>query len=377
MPLVGAVIAFSSTRVLVGGDLRPADVVVAEGRVAEVAPHASVPWAEDVGEAVVAPGLVDLQVNGAFGLDVTDDPSSLWAIAARLPEHGVTAFCPTVITAAPGTIDRALAAIADRPAGFAGAEPLGLHLEGPLINADRRGAHPLRHVGAFVDMDPWEPPAVRIVTLAPEVTGTDVVGELADRGVVVALGHTDARHDLAVAAIAAGARHVTHVFNGMRPLHHRRPGVVGAALVDDRVTVSVIADGIHLHPTTVALVARLVGPERLVAITDAMAATGMPPGAYWLGDHEVLTDGERVRLADGTLAGSVLTMAESVVRLSRFGRIGLAASLAAHSTNPARLLGEHRRGVIDVGVPADLVVLGDDGTVHRTIVGGETVHVAD
>ncbi|MEX1280397.1 MAG: N-acetylglucosamine-6-phosphate deacetylase [Acidimicrobiia bacterium] len=366
--------ALSSTRVLVGRELVPADVVTADGRVTEVAPHGSVPWSTDLGDLVLAPGLVDVQVNGGFGHDITSHPASLWEVAASLPRQGVTAFCPTVITGPVGTIDRALGAIGARPPGFVGAEPLGLHVEGPYISAERRGAHPLAHVGTFVDPAPWAPPAVRIVTLAPEVTEMDLVAELARRGVVVALGHTDARHDVAVAAIGSGARHVTHVFNAMRPFDHRRPGVVGAALVDGRVTIGLIADGIHLHPTTLALVARAVGVDRLVATTDAMAAAGMSPGAYWLGDHEVLTDGVRARLADGTLAGSVLTMAESVGRLARFARLDLAASLLAHTANPARVLGEVGRGEIRVGARADLVVLDDDGGVHLTMVGGQVVH---
>jgi N-acetylglucosamine-6-phosphate deacetylase len=369
------VIALRSTRALIGSELMARDVVVADGRVTEHAAHGSVPWARDLGDAILAPGLIDLQVNGAFGHDITADPASLWEVAARLPEHGVTAFCPTVISSSDEGIAGAIAALADRPNGFAGAEPLGLHLEGPLISPTRHGAHRLDGLGP-VDPTAWSAPSVRIVTLAPEVVPAEVVRALVEAGVVVSLGHSEADHDEAMAAFDAGAGMVTHLFNAMAPLHHREPGLAGAALEDDRVIVAMITDGAHVHPTVVRLVHRLVGRERFVAVTDAMAGAGKPPGPFALGGSIVESDGLVARLADGTLAGSVVTMNESVVRLARLAGIGLEDSLIAHSTTPARLLSEHDRGELAVGVRGDLVAIDDDGTVLLTVVAGDIVHQA-
>jgi N-acetylglucosamine-6-phosphate deacetylase len=373
--VVGAVIGLRSTRVLVGGRFVPRDVVVVDGRIAEHAPHGSVPWARDLGDAFLAPGLMDVQVNGAFGHDFTTDPAAIWAVAGRLAEHGVTAFCPTIITGPDGAIPAALEALADRPAGFIGAEPLGLHLEGPMLSPRRRGAHPAAHLRE-VDVSAWSLPSVRIVTLAPEVVGPEVVATLAHRGVVVSVGHSDVDHDAAKEAFDAGAVAVTHLFNAMAPFHHRDPGLVGAALDDDRVAVTMITDGLHVHPTTVRLVHRLVGPARFVATTDSVAAAGLPPGPSVLGGSTVNSDGTSVRLADGTLAGSTVTMNESVIRLADLVGLGMTASVVAHSTAPALLLGEGARGVLEVGARADLVALAEDGSVLLTIVAGELVHEA-
>jgi N-acetylglucosamine-6-phosphate deacetylase len=373
--VVGVVIGLRSTRVFIGGRFVPRDVVVADGHIAEHAPHGSVPWARDIGDARLTPGFVDLQVNGAYGHDFTTEPTAIWTVAERLPEHGVTAFCPTVITGPDGTIAAAIDVLAARPKGFVGAEPLGLHLEGPMLAPERRGVHPAEHLRQ-VDTSAWWPPAVRIATVAPEVAGAEVIGALAERGVIVSVGHSDVAHDEGMDAFDAGARMVTHLCNAMRPLHHREPGLVGAALDDPRVTVAMITDGIHAHPTTVRLVHRLVGPDRFVATTDAVAAAGLPPGRFVLGGTAVESDGVAVRADDGTLAGSVVTMNESVVRLANLVGLGMEASVVAHSEAPARRLGEDHRGVLEVGARADLVAFGDDGSVRLTIVGGEIVHEA-
>ncbi len=365
--------ALRSRQVLGPAGFIAADVLLRDGSIVGIEPHGSIDGAEDLGDLVIAPGFVDLQINGAFGHDFTTDPSSMWEVAARLPEHGVTAFCPTIITAPEGVIGAALDALADRPTDFMGAEPLGLHLEGPLLSRHRRGAHPEEHLRSSVGTEPWHPPSVRIVTVAPEVAGSDRIADLAGRGIVVSIGHTDTDAAGAAAAFAAGASHVTHLFSAMRPMLHREPGPVGVALADPRVSVSLIVDGIHVAPETIAVTHAAVGSDRFVPITDAVAALGMPPGTHELGAQEVTSDGSMVTLADGTLAGSALSMPESVANLVAFAGVGLADSLRSHSTVPADVVGTDDRGRVEVGRRADLVVL--DGTnVVRTLIAGRIAY---
>jgi N-acetylglucosamine-6-phosphate deacetylase len=242
-------------------------------------------------------------------------------------------------------------------------------------------------------LDGWTREAgVALVTLAPELPGAlAVVRRLVDQGVVVSAGHSSATAAQATAAVDAGVRWVTHLFNAMAPLHHREPGLAGVALTDDRVRVGVIADGLHVHPSVVALAARALG-DRLTLVTDAVAALGEPPGRVRLGDLEAVADGTGVRLADGTLAGSVLPLDQAIRNLPSFagGRRGagagagagavaadpdgLAAAVRAASSVPAAVLGLADRGVVAPGAVGDLVLLDGDGTVVATVIGGEVAY---
>ena len=241
-------------------------------------------------------------------------------------------------------MDRARAAwAAGAPAGYEGATPLGWHIEGPFIAPTRAGVHdPARlqapDVGAVTD---WSPASgIRLVTLAPELPGAlELVAALVASGVVVSAGHSAATFDEARAGFDAGIRSVTHLFNAMPPLDHRRPGLVGAALVDARVTIGLIPDGLHVHPKVCALVHRTVGPDRLAVVTDAIAGLGMPPGTYQLAGRACIVDGESARLPDGGLAGSVLAMDRAVRNLAAFAGISEAEAVLAATVVPARLLG--------------------------------------
>ncbi len=289
-------------------------------------------------------GYIDLQVNGAGGFDLTTDPESLWRVGAVLPRYGVSAFLPTLISPSFAIVDRARAAwAAGAPAGYEGATPLGWHVEGPFINPKRAGVHDPASLlppdaGAVAD---WTPTSgVRMVTLAPELPGAlAVVVALAANGVVVSAGHSAASYDEALAGFDAGIRSATHLFNAMAPLDHRRPGLVGAALADDRITIGLIADGLHVHPAMVALAYRMAGPDRLAIVTDAVAGFGMPPGSYVLAGRECIVDGISARLPDGGLAGSVLAMDQAVRNLSAYAGIAEAEAAHAATTVPARLLG--------------------------------------
>lgn len=360
-------------------------VVVENGRFQAAGPLAEIPpppaaQVIDAGGLLLVPGFIDVQCNGGFGLDFTRDPAAIWDVARRLPQYGVTAFLPTVITAPLETYQGAQAVLAGGPpADFAGAVPLGLHIEGPFLSPAKKGAHHPAHLRppSLTAIATWSPQrGVRLVTLAPELPGaTAVIGALAARGVVVAAGHSLASYAAARAGLAAGIRYGTHLFNAMGALHPRQPGLAGALLADERITVGLIADGIHVHPALVKMVWQAVGHGRLTLVTDAMAALGMPPGTYPLGDFEVTVGQRAARLAGGTLAGSILSLDAALRNLRTFTGCSLAAALATVTTTPAALLGYgERKGKIAPGFDADFVLLTPQGNVVCTIAGGKIVY---
>ncbi len=333
----------------------------------------------DAAGLILAPGFIDLQVNGGFGLDFTADPATIWEVAARLPRFGVTGFLPTIITSPAETVAAAQAVLRDGPPpGWTGATPLGLHLEGPFLNQVKKGAHNPAYLrtpsaGAVAG---WSPDAgVRLVTLAPELPGSaEAIAALAARGVVVSAGHSMATYDEARAGFDAGTRYATHLFNAMSPLHHRDPGLAAAVLADSRVTAGLIPDGLHIHPALVALVWRLLGPDRLNLVTDAMAAMGMPPGEYVLGDFRVHVDDLSARLDDGTLAGCILSLDAILRAFMSFTGATLPEAVATVTTTPARLLRLDETGQIAPGMKADLVLMTPDVQIEETYVGGQSVY---
>ncbi|HET6773046.1 MAG TPA: N-acetylglucosamine-6-phosphate deacetylase [Acidimicrobiales bacterium] len=335
----------------------------------------------DATDLLVAPGFLDLQCNGAVGVDLTSEPERLWQVAAALPRWGVTAWLPTVVTAPPGVRARAQAALRSAlPTGDPVASPLGLHLEGPFLAPERRGAHDPRHIVApsldVIDGEGWSrDAAVALVTLAPELPGAlGLVRTLVDRGVVVAAGHSSSTAAQATAAVDAGVTYVTHVFNAMAPLHHREPGLAGVALTDERVRVGLVADGLHVDPSVVALAARVLG-DRLNLVTDAVAALGAPPGPLRLGRLAAVSAADgAVRLPDGTLAGSVLSLDRAVRNLVAFAGTSLADAVRAVTSTPAAVLGLADRGVVTPGAVGDLVLLTEDGEVVATVIAGRIAH---
>ena len=359
-------------------------VLVSGGRIEAVGDVACPPGARviDADALLLVPGFIDLQFNGGFGHDFTADPTTIWQVAAGLPRWGVTAFLPTVITSPLERIAAAQQVVLSQPAGYRGATPLGLHIEGPFLNPQKKGAHNpayLRTPSLDAVAD-WSPQAgVRLVTLAPELPGAlPVIEALAGRGVLVSAGHSTATFDQATAAFDAGTRYGTHLFNAMPSLLHREPGLPGALLTDPRTVVGLIADGVHTHPAIVSLVWQALGPERLSLVTDAMAALGMGPGQHILGDFDVTVDATSARLADGTLAGSILSLDQALRNLIRFTGCSLSDALATMTTTPARALGlDHERGQVAPGFMADLVLLSPDLEVRGTVVAGELVYTAE
>ena len=327
----------------------------------------------------LTPGFIDLQLNGAFGLDFTADPRTIWDVAVRLPRYGCTSFLPTIITSPPETVQAAQDVMRlGPPANAKGAAALGLHLEGPFLNPQKRGAHNpayLRQPGVNAVCGWSRDDHVCLVTLAPELPGAaDVIAALRDRGVVISAGHSLATYEEAHAGFDRGIRYGTHMGNAMPPFDHRAPGLIGALLADPRPTVGLIPDGIHIHPGLIALALRSKGAVHVSVVTDAMAALGTPPGRYALGDFEVTVDAASARLSDGRLAGSILSLDQGVRNFMEFTGCTLREAIATVTTTPADLLGLADRGRIQPEAIADLVLLTPDRQVVMTIVRGEIAY---
>ena len=291
--------------------------------------------------AIVAAGLIDLQVNGGFGVEVGRDPQALRVLAKRLPETGVTGYLPTLISSPTASYRSTLEAF-ESAQDDPGARILGLHLEGPYLSPTRTGAHPGVAITEappelFEEMLNWD--GLRLVTLAPERAGNvSRIRRLRERDVQVSLGHTDATFEEFEAGVDAGAEMATHLYNAMSPFQHRAPGAIGAALTDDRVTVGLISDGVDCHPASVQLAVRAKGIDRVALVSDMMAAAGMPVGEYELGGRPVRVDETSARLVDGTLAGTILTLDQAVRNSARWAGITPAEALLMATAAPARLL---------------------------------------
>lgn len=334
----------------------------------------------DASDLLLVPGFIDLQINGGFGYDFTTNPTAIWPVAAGLPGYGVTSFLPTIITSPLERITAAQEVLAQgSPGNCSGAIPLGLHVEGPFLNPLKKGAHNANHLCLpnLEAVASWSPEqGVSLVTLAPELPGAlAVIAALAERGVVVGAGHSMATYAQAQAAIEAGITYGTHLFNTMPPLQHREPGLPGALLTNPALSVGLIPDGVHVHPAVIELIWAIKGGKRLNLVTDAMAALGMPPGCYHLGDQTVIVTENEARLVDGTLAGSIVSMDAALRNLITFTGCSLAEALPTVTTIPASLLGlSDQRGQIAAGLLADVILLTPDLQVVTTIVEGQVVY---
>jgi N-acetylglucosamine-6-phosphate deacetylase len=354
-------------RAISNGTIVDGDVEIEDGRVAAL----GVMPAGNRGTAV--PGFVDIQVNGFAGVDFTTaGPDDYATAGAALLATGVVAYQPTLITLPEDESVAALGVLADVQTDDSVPRIIGMHLEGPFLSPQRPGAH---DPAAMVDPDPdlvgrlLEAGPVTMVTLAPERPGAlELIDLLVATGVSVACGHSDATAAQAHAAFDRGATTVTHLFNAQRPFGHRDPGIAGAALSREDVTVSIIVDGFHLADEVVRLA--FAAPAAVALITDAIAAAGMPEGSYPLGNRAVTVDGGSARLDDGTLAGSVLTMDAAIRNLVDLG-VDLPEAIAAATSVPAAAVGRDDLGTLMVGARADIVVLDEQLSVDRTLIGGE------
>lgn len=377
-------------RVILEDGLLEDGMVVVKGETIEYVGSPLAKYMQDSNEVrtdgYIWPGLIDIHIHGAGGKDVMDaTPEAMETISHTLAQYGVTGFLATTVTGERGHLERAITNVVDQaPYLQDGAEVLGIHLEGPWICPERRGAQNPEHI---VDPKPEDAAwaveqaegTLRIVTMAPERPGAmETIRELVKRGVIVSIGHSDATYEQVLAAAEAGATHLTHCFNGMRGLHHREPGVVGAGLIDERLSLELVADGYHVHPGAIKLLVKVKGPEDLILITDGMRAVGMPEGEYELGGLRVFSDGETARLENGSLAGSLLTLDAAVRNMVQFGKVPLYQAVKMASLTPAKRIGvDGERGSIQEGKLADLVMVDAECRVQRVWQKGKEITMYD
>jgi N-acetylglucosamine-6-phosphate deacetylase len=375
-----AVVRIGGGRVLFQEELVSKMVTVADGLIRSVSDEGG-PVDIDATGLIIAPGFIDVQINGGYGLDLASDADSMWELGRRLPSSGVTGFLPTIISSAASWTQAALRAVKQRPASYRGAEPIGLHLEGPMLNPARCGAHEVRHLAPprTALIEGWtREGGVAMVTLAPELAGAiGVIAKLSERGIVVSAGHTDADSTVMGDALGVGLTAVTHLFNAMAPMGHREPNVVGVALAEESVVAGLIVDGHHVDPVVVAAAWNAKGPDGIVLVTDAVAAMGLPSGAYELAGGRVTSDETGVRRDDGVLAGSVLTMDQAVRNLVAFTGCSAEEAITAATRTPALLIGRLDRGRVEPGALADIVLLDPALQVQATIVAGQVMFVTD
>lgn len=371
--------------------LSPGTIILDGDRIADITPgsHAGSDGAVhfDLAEHYIVPGFIDVHVHGVEGTDTLDGDDAIRTIAGRLPRFGVTAFCPTSIACAPAALRRLLTAVraARTTPPAAGARVLPAHLESNFLNPEFNGAQPIECLrsprgggpeGEFTGEEILEEiaaarPDVGIVTIAPELDGAiDLIRDLALHGHHISLGHSGASYEEGMAGIEAGARQATHLFNRMPPLGHRRPGLAGAVLDHDDVTVEIICDGVHVDPAMVRVAIAAKRTARIMAITDGTAGAGLPRGTRSSIGGRTITVGDVATLEDGTIAGSVLTMDRAFAKLVTAMGVSLVDAATICATTPARALKLHGLGVIAPGATADLVVLDRDLQVIHTFIGG-------
>lgn len=367
-------------------------VFIENGKIHEIGPIHSLPShlnhvekIEIAADQTVVPGFIDVHIHGASGADTMDATTeALETMAKALPAEGTTSFLATTITQKHESIENALKNAAHYLKGHndsGKAEVLGVHLEGPFINKKRAGAQPIEYIinpdiELFKHWQKLANGSIKLVTVAPELeTGTSFVTYLHETDVIASIGHSDAVYEEMEKAVHAGAKQVTHLFNGMRGIHHREPGVAGSALLFKELMVELIADGIHVRPEVMKLVINAKGIEGCVLITDAMRAKCLKNGVYDLGGQDVSVADGKALLADGTLAGSILKMNDSIKNILEAAEIALSQAVQMASMNPAKQLNVYdRKGSISVGKDADITILSNELQVDMTFCRGEIAY---
>ncbi len=371
-------------KVLLDGEIVRANVRVKNGRIAEVGENLFADGEEmmNLSDLTLLPGLMDSHIHGYMGYDAMDgDEASLKAMSKALLEAGVTAFLPTTMTAFPDDTKAALSAIGELVGkDTGGAKILGAFAEGPFISVEHRGAQPLEAISPinlelFEDMFKASSNSIRKIIVAPELDGTVSFCKLCcEKNIVPALGHSSAKYDEAVAAINAGATVAVHTFNGMRGLHHREPGMLGAVMAGDDIYAELIFDCIHVHPESARILLKAKGTDKVILISDGMRAGGMADGEYMLGDTKCFVKDGVARTAEGNLAGSTLKLIDSVKNMVEKLHIPLAEAVKMASENPAKSLGLFDElGSISQGKAADLIAIDDDFKVKFVMVDGEVL----
>lgn len=364
------------------------DIYIENGKIKEVASSidrmADIQINDEGRKWIIVPGYIDVHIHGASGFDAMDaTPEALAGLASALPREGTTSFLATTMTQSNSAISKALINASLFQAEDNQAEMLGVHLEGPFISPDRAGAQPVEHIvkpsiSLFKEWQKQSGNRIKLVTIAPELEdGLAFIEELNETGVIASIGHSDASAEIVSKAVEAGARHVTHLYNQMSPFHHRKPGVVGASLLEDNLTVELIADFIHSHPKALDFAFRQKKAHRIILITDAMRAKGLPPGIYDLGGQNVHVSDNEARLGDETLAGSVLTMENATKNMNSATGCTLSEMVAMTSTNAAIQLGLSNKGRIEPGKDADLTIIDENWNVQMTICRGNIAYTRE
>jgi len=340
----------------------------------------------DARDKFVVPGFIDMHVHGGGGSDIMDGKyEAVKQVAVTHSRFGTTAFLPTTMTMSKNNIVGSLKSIYEAfIKGTGAAEILGVHLEGPYINPEKKGAQKEKDIKRastreFLEFNKASGNLICLITIAPEMPGAiDFIRWLHKQGVIVSAGHSNATYEQVQEGIQAGLSHVTHTFNAMSGLDHREPGVVGAALTSPELIVEIIADGIHLHPVAMKILVKAKEIGKIVLITDAMRATSKPEGTYKLGGQEVTVAKGQARLKNGTLAGSVLTMDKAVRNLITKVGVSLTEAIQMATFNPAKCLGaEDKKGSLEPGKDADIVVLDKKLEVELTMVRGKIVYMRE
>jgi len=360
------------------------DLIIEGEKILSIVPNTSAPQIGneniDVKGFFIVPGFIDIHVHGAVGSDTMDATSeAILGMGDYFASHGVTSFLPTTVAASAKDIQAAINNVSNTPRSSTGARHMGIHLEGPYLNHEFRGAQPPQHIRPA---DPneykvwFESKEVRLITVAPEVEGvTNLISAGKKAGIEFALGHTSATYEQVLAAVELGLHQATHTFNGMPGLNHRFPSALGAVLSDDRIWAQIIVDGVHVHPAVVNLLINAKGINRTIIITDAIRASGMPDGDYALGDQMVHVKDRVARTDAGGLAGSTLTMDQALRNTMEFANISLPEALPMATRVPAASIGlENHKGSIAPGFDADIVVLDQSYSVRMTIIGGNVMY---
>ena len=361
-------------------------LIIAKGLISDIRPAAEVKARRgdrriDGRGCHALPGFVDLHIHGSYGFDVMDaTETALRGLCDFLARQGVTSFLATTMTASNTRIEAALAAAAAFSA-LPHTSYLGVHLEGPCLNPDYRGSQPAAHLrtpqrGEYLRW--FESGQVKLMTMAAELEGGDQLIQDANKhGVTVALGHSGLSYEETQDAFALGLRQITHTFNGMIGIHHRKPGIFVAAVEDPRIILQVIPDGVHLHPAIVRMILRLAGRKRVAVITDAMRAAGLSDGQYAMGDVDVIVKNGEARTRQGGLAGSTLRMPQALRNMMRFCGLTLAEAVPMVSSVPAQSIGMYpQKGSLDIGADADIVLWDEAAGVQATLIGGKSVYQA-
>ena len=368
--------------------IREGFLIIKTGKIAEVGvsqPRQITPAVEEIDARglYVLPGFIDLHIHGGGGHDVMGNSfGALNEISKTLAKEGVTSFLPTTLTAAHEHLLTAMESVRKAmERGTEGAEILGVYLEGPYLNPKRAGAQPkefmrrssIEEVKEYI----WASGGkIKILSLAPEVEGAlDLIRFLDREGIVAAIGHSDASYEETLAAAQAGLRQASHTFNAMREFHHREPGAVGAVLTLDSITAEVIADGVHVHPASVKTLIKCKGYEKVVVISDAIMGMGAPGGEYQLGGRPIMVQNGASRFEDGGIAGSAMSVGKGVKNLARWLDLGLPQIVQMATFNPARVIGEEsRKGSLEVGKDADIIICDQELNVQMAMVRGRVVH---